>query len=174
MDSGPGAARDERPDGAARAERAGTPGRDAPHAALRRESGHLADALIRLLHAESDRARLNPTDFQCHLLLRLTGPMTPGEIAENLRLAAGSVTGVIDRLEARGLARREQHPDDRRKIIVRAEGETETRGAGGEPGIREGMTALHEHYSETELEILVDWLDRVGTALHDAASAARR
>ena len=44
--------------------------------------------------------------------------MTPSELASHSGLTSGTVTGVLDRLEALGLVRREPHPHDRRKTVV--------------------------------------------------------
>jgi DNA-binding MarR family transcriptional regulator len=51
-------------------------------------------------------------------LLELHGSMTPSELAERSRLTSGTVTAVIDRLEALDFVRRERHPTDRRKVVV--------------------------------------------------------
>jgi DNA-binding MarR family transcriptional regulator len=65
---------------------------------------------------------LNATDMQCANLLLLHGPMTPGELASLTGIGAGgAVTGVIDRLERAGLARRSRESTDRRRVVVTAE-----------------------------------------------------
>jgi DNA-binding MarR family transcriptional regulator len=51
-------------------------------------------------------------------LLELHGSMTPSELGERGRLSSGTVTGVLDRLEALQFVRRERHPTDRRKVVV--------------------------------------------------------
>ena len=51
-------------------------------------------------------------------LLELHGAMTPSELAERSRLTSGTVTGVLDRLEALEFIRRERHATDRRKVVV--------------------------------------------------------
>ena len=51
-------------------------------------------------------------------LLEVHGSMTPSELAERSRLTSGTVTGVLDRLEALQFIRRERHPTDRRKVVV--------------------------------------------------------
>jgi hypothetical protein len=48
------------------------------------------------------------------------GPVTAGTLAEAKGLTSGAITGVIDRLERSGFARREPDPGDRRKVLVRA------------------------------------------------------
>ncbi len=51
-------------------------------------------------------------------LLELHGSMTPSQLAELSKLTSGTVTGVLDRLEALAFIRRERHPTDRRKVVV--------------------------------------------------------
>jgi DNA-binding MarR family transcriptional regulator len=138
--------------------------------ALRTDGQQLAVRLVRLLHRMSDRSGMNPTDFQCYTLLRVGGTLTPGEIADSLCLSTGSVTGVIDRLESRGLVERTRHPQDRRKVAVRLLEGADAVAAASSPGMREAMTALHEGYSVEELRVITDWLDRVGATLDELIS----
>jgi DNA-binding MarR family transcriptional regulator len=42
----------------------------------------------------------------------------PSELARRLQLTSGSVTGLVDRLEAQGRAVRGPHPSDRRRVVV--------------------------------------------------------
>ncbi len=44
--------------------------------------------------------------------------MPPGEIGERRLVTRGTVTGLIDTLEARGLVRRTPHPEDRRMLLI--------------------------------------------------------
>lgn len=140
------------------------------------ESGlRLAAGVVRLLHALSVSFGLGPNDFQAYMLLRIEGPMTPGEIARCLRLATGSVTALIDRLEARGLVTRAPHPADRRKVVVRPAELAAAAPASALPErIRAAMLALHARYSEAELEVIADWLrDATGTLNALAAGDGR-
>ncbi|WP_336207284.1 MarR family winged helix-turn-helix transcriptional regulator [Nonomuraea sp. LPB2021202275-12-8] len=149
--------------------------RDHLYLAIQTDGQRLAAGLIRLLHAMSIGLDLNPSDFQCYALLRIEGPMTPGEIAHSMKLATGSVTVLIDRLEARGLVERDRHPDDRRKVIVRPTEMPGTVPATGAPlGIRDAMLDLHSRYSESELEVIADWLARAGRTLTELAAGAHR
>lgn len=143
-----------------------------------RDDGHqLAASLIQLLHAAAETSDLNPTDFQCLVLLRLGEPLSPGEIATRLKLATGTVTSVVDRLERDGLAYRDRHPDDRRRVVVYPVDDPLTGAAVGEtgilPGFGEPMVELHGRYSETELETIADWLHEVGGVLRTFVDNAR-
>jgi DNA-binding MarR family transcriptional regulator len=51
-------------------------------------------------------------------LVAAEGETTAGRLATALRLTTGAVTGVVDRLEQRGLVRRRTDPDDRRRVLV--------------------------------------------------------
>lgn len=149
--------------------------RETLYLAIQQDGQRLAAGLIRLLHAMSVGLDLNPSDFQCYALLRIEGPMTPGEIAQSMKLATGSVTVLIDRLEGRGLVLRDRHPDDRRKVIVRlTEPSSAVPANGAALGIRDAMLALHDRYSEAELEVIADWLARAGQSLTELSAREHR
>src|ERR1700755_284930 len=57
-------------------------------------------------------------DMQFMPYLQLEGPLSPGRLAELSGLKSGTVTGVIDRLEAAGYVHRERDESDRRKVRV--------------------------------------------------------
>lgn len=51
-------------------------------------------------------------------LLEASGPMPMGRLADQLDISVASMTGVIDRMEAKGLVARRRDSDDRRVILV--------------------------------------------------------
>ena len=51
-------------------------------------------------------------------LLEATGPMSMGRLAEALDISVASITGVIDRMETRGLVERRRDAKDRRVVLV--------------------------------------------------------
>src|SRR3954454_453706 len=72
-----------------------------------------------LFHAAvADRLGVNATDVKCYSILRQTGPITAGELADRTSLTTGAITGVIDRLERAELVRRARDPHDRRRIVL--------------------------------------------------------
>lgn len=137
------------------------------YSSLQTDGQQLAVQLVRLLHRMSERSGMNPTDFQCYTLLRVAGSMTPGEIADSLCLSTGSVTGVIDRMEAHGLVERTPHPLDRRKVAVRLVAGAEQLAKSAAAGIGDAMIAIHENYPVDELKVIVDWMNRVNDTLED-------
>ncbi len=52
------------------------------------------------------------------ILLESTGPLPMNRLAEALDISVASVTGVVDRMEARGLVARRRDDTDRRVILV--------------------------------------------------------
>ncbi len=82
--------------------------------------------LVRLFFAQ--RANLPPlaaelqlSPAQCHVLhfIEPDRPVPMGELAETLACDASNVTGLVDRLESRGLVRRRPSAGDRRvKVLV--------------------------------------------------------
>ncbi|MBD2153423.1 MarR family transcriptional regulator [Leptolyngbya sp. FACHB-16] len=82
-------------------------------------------------------------------------------VGEQLRQVGGTLTGVIDRMEERGLVRRERDVQDRRiwRIWLTEEGkQLEDVLPARASGIRE--QAL-QGFSESEQQLLSDWVDRI-------------
>ena len=51
-------------------------------------------------------------------MAQVNAPLTMGGLARILHLDPSSVTGLVARLEAKGLVRRAAHPDDRRGTLI--------------------------------------------------------
>jgi DNA-binding MarR family transcriptional regulator len=64
----------------------------------------------------AERLGLNRTDLHCINIIENDGGLTAGELAAEAGLTSGAVTGVIDRLERAGYARRVADPADRRRV----------------------------------------------------------
>lgn len=134
------------------------------NAALRETSG------LGVLYSQTVAAKLgiNSTDLECIGYIAARGAVTAGTLAQVTGLTTGAITGVIDRLEQAGLARRERDAADRRKVLVRT-----LPGVAGaieplfEPMQRAAEAALASYRTE-ELTLLLDFLK----SLHAAALAA--
>lgn len=64
------------------------------------------------------RLGLNLTDLDAINMIERAGSVTAGELAAEAGLTTGAITGVIDRLERAGFARRERDAADRRRVTV--------------------------------------------------------
>src|SRR6266702_874657 len=71
-------------------------------------------------HAVASKFGLTVTDTKTVSILMQEGPTTPSHLAQRLSLTPGAVTSVVDRLEKAKLAQRVSDPNDRRKVIVKA------------------------------------------------------
>src|SRR5882757_2310937 len=80
-----------------------------------RVSGNQDDAFDNLA---AQRLGVNETDLHCLNIIENAGGVTAGELAVESGLTSGAVTGVIDRLEKKGFARRVPDPADRRRVKV--------------------------------------------------------
>ncbi len=79
------------------------------------------------------------TSTQAKLLGLLVRPLPMRELAVLLGCDASNVTGIVDRLEAQGLARRESDPRDRRvkRVVATEEGAATVR------RVRADMRVMH-------------------------------
>jgi DNA-binding MarR family transcriptional regulator len=80
-----------------------------------RVSGNQDDAFDSLA---AERLGVSETDLRCLNIIENNGGLSAGELAHQSGLTAGAVTGLIDRLERVGYARRVSDPADRRRVKV--------------------------------------------------------
>jgi DNA-binding MarR family transcriptional regulator len=65
---------------------------------------------------------LEPWEFDVLAALRRSGKpyqLTPGQLLRETLVTSGTMTNRVDRLAARGLVDRDDHPGDRRGVLVR-------------------------------------------------------
>ncbi|MHB8404861.1 MAG: MarR family winged helix-turn-helix transcriptional regulator [Gammaproteobacteria bacterium] len=61
---------------------------------------------------------LTTPQLLCLQHLQEQGPMTTGMLAQAVSLSPATVTGILDRMERRGLVTRERRPEDKRRVLV--------------------------------------------------------
>lgn len=66
----------------------------------------------------ASRHHLTGPQLVCLRLLRKHEVMTSGHLAKEATLSAGTITGILDRLEQRGYIRRERAANDKRQVKV--------------------------------------------------------
>jgi len=74
--------------------------------------------LARRLRQQVADDDLSATDIAVLGRVGRCGPMTPGQLARAEHVQPPSMTKVIERLEGRGMLRREPHPTDGRQYLV--------------------------------------------------------
>jgi DNA-binding MarR family transcriptional regulator len=116
----------------------------------------LSTAVVMFHEAVGAHLGVTAGDQRALALIGRSGPMSAGALAEKTGLTPGAVTGMIDRLERAGLARREHDPGDRRRVLVTA--------TGGLPDVfgelAAAMNELTARYDEAELEVIADYVTR--------------
>ena len=114
---------------------------------------------------------LSATEEKALDLLERFGPLTAGELAKRSGLAPASVTGLVNRLEQKGFARRIQNPSDRRSILV--EVDTERLYARVAPLFADWTRALEElyaGYSDEQLEVILHFLTEAARRQQEATA----
>src|SRR5262249_33865563 len=107
-------------------------------------------------------AEFDLSPAQCHVLhlIEPGRPIPMGQLAETLACDASNVTGLVDRLESRGLVRRQPSAADRRLKVL----DLTAAGARLRAVVLERMTkppAGLRHVSDAELRTLVSILRRL-------------
>ena len=116
---------------------------------------------------------VNRTDGRCLDVIQQTGRISAGELAERAGLTSGSVTAVIDRLEAKGFVRRVADPEDRRKVLLEVTEEMQHRALElWGPLAHRGIPHL-EKLSVDEIELLIRYM-RFATELNEIRAAEIR
>jgi DNA-binding MarR family transcriptional regulator len=128
----------------------------------------LSIQLSLLNHHVSAQVELNQVDLNCLDLIARHGPLSPSALGQHAGLHPATVTGILDRLERGGWIARERDGTDRRAVIVRALFERNTELLRLYAGMNAAMDELCAGYTEAELELLADFLQRVATACRTA------
>jgi DNA-binding MarR family transcriptional regulator len=110
------------------------------------------------------KAGVSMTHMHVMWLLQHHGDLPMSRVAELLDVSFSNATGIVDRMEERGLVERVRVPDDRRVVLVRM-------GARGRQALEETeavkqdrLQAILGHLDKTQL-------DRLATALDDIRGA---
>ncbi|MFJ7213207.1 MarR family winged helix-turn-helix transcriptional regulator [Amycolatopsis sp. NPDC098790] len=115
---------------------------------------------------EAVGARLGVTavDQRALAVIAGAGSLSAGELAREIGLTPGAVTGVVDRLERAGLVRRSPDPEDRRRLVI-----TAVPKAFGEvfAGLDRAMAKLTDRYSPAEQAVIADWVTRTIDVLRE-------
>lgn len=106
-------------------------------------------------------------DFLSVDILREKGPITAGELSKLTGLATGSVTALIDRLEKNGYVRRQNDPNDRRKVIIVPLYENKEDVIDTYLPLHTAMVKLAASYTDEELALISEFLGKASTVLDE-------
>src|SRR6202045_5550146 len=102
------------------------------------------------------------TDFAALEALLHKGPLTISQIQEKVRLASGSMTAAVDRLEKLGLIVRKASPTDRRARVVELTAQGKRLAASCFEQHAKDLEALMSGLSEKEMEQLYGSVKKLG------------
>ena len=115
----------------------------------------------------AQRLGVSDTDMRCLNIIENSRGITAGQLAARSGLTPGAVTGVIDRLETHGYARRVPDASDRRRVRVEV---TQAFYRAAEriwgPVAADWHVALSERFTSEELELIVAFLRSTGELGH--------
>ena len=136
----------------------------------RQSKPELVDELIRQFRVSGNQdtafdafaARVlgvNETDLHCLNIIENAGGLTAGELAAESGLTNGAITGVLDRLEKAGFARRVPDPSDRRRVNVEVTPAFyERAGSIWGPAAADWHATLAKRFTAEELEVIASFL----------------
>jgi DNA-binding MarR family transcriptional regulator len=110
--------------------------------------------------AAAEHMGISQSDFECIDIVALRGRVTAGELAAATGLTTGAVTGVIDRLEAAGIARRQRDSEDRRRVYVTILPKAMAAGAAFYASFEKAVHELVARYTDAEIVLLTDYFHR--------------
>lgn len=140
---------------------------------------HVLSRVTRLAH-HLDRARsaafaahdLEAWEFDVLAALRRSGEpyrLTPGQLVRATLVTSGTMTNRIDRLSARGLVGREEHPEDRRGVLVRLTDDGRARVDAALADLMQAESSLLDPLAPADRDQLASALRRLLTPYDSAA-----
>ncbi|MEI5100001.1 MarR family transcriptional regulator [Streptomyces sp. PmtG] len=135
-------------------------------------AGRESSSVTVMFHsAVAARQGLNATEAKTLDLLEREGPLTAKDLAQRTGLAPASVTGLVDRLEAKGFVRRIKHPSDKRRVLVELRHERIADLARTFEDWARDVGELYEEFTTAELETVLRFLS--GATERQRRAAAR-
>ena len=136
----------------------------------------LATAVIAFHEAGARRLGMTAAERKCAGIIAELDGATPKQLAETTALSTGAITGIIDRLELAGYAKREPNPVDRRSVIVRPLN-TERLARESLPvfaSLTEAMNELKARYSDQECDLILRHLEETIAVLREQTAKVQK
>jgi DNA-binding MarR family transcriptional regulator len=116
---------------------------------------------------------VNRTDGRCLDLIDQAGRISAGDLALAAGLTTGSITAVVDRLEAKGYLRRVPDPTDRRRVLLEVTDQMRERAWVIWGKLSERAQPHLDRLSVADLELLIRQM-RLSTELNETRAAEIR
>jgi DNA-binding MarR family transcriptional regulator len=115
----------------------------------------------------AQKVGLGANDLKCAEFLVRMGPMSAGKLGDLAGLTTGAITGIVDRLEKAGWAKRGSDPNDRRRVIIYPVPQDTQAVAGLYESYMESLTKLLENYSDAELILITEFIEAMIKINHE-------
>jgi len=112
---------------------------------------------------------MGANELKCAELLVRMGAMSAGKLGKLAGLTTGAITGIVDRLEKAGWAKRVADPTDRRRVIIHPVPRDSEAVDGLYDTYMDSLTKLLARYSDSELILLTEFIDSLTRLNHEQA-----
>ncbi len=132
-------------------------------------------ASLAVLHSQkiAQNVGLSAIEFEALDLLRREGALGQNQLAAACGITSGGVTGLVDRLERAGVARRVPDPNDRRRSLVEPLRDSEVwkRIDALYAPLQRAYSEVISSYTDEQLSILAESNERLNTAVKSVIDA---
>lgn len=104
---------------------------------------------------------LNSTDVAALGEIMMSGSQSPTELARRLQISTAAMTTVVDRLETAGHVTRENHPTDRRGILVSATPSSVERAVSTLIPVARAIDSALDQFDEAECAVILRYLETI-------------
>ena len=136
-----------------------------------------SNAVIFFHEAVASHLGMGIAEWKCLGILDEHGPSTATQLAKMSGFTSGAITGIVDRLERDGYARREKHPSDRRSVIVHPVHLEQFKKEKVFPifqPLKRSMAALASRYTEPELAVINSYFKGATEVLYEQTARLKR
>ncbi|MFF3669714.1 MarR family winged helix-turn-helix transcriptional regulator [Microtetraspora malaysiensis] len=130
-------------------------------------------ASVQLNSLIADHMGVVPSDFACLHALNRGGPATAAALADRVGLTPGSLSRMIDRLEAAGLVQRLPDPHDRRKTLIEPTTEGLARISDYYAGLNVRTRDVLADFTDDQLDSVLRFVQATHTATQDEVDRLR-
>lgn len=120
--------------------------------------------LAALNHHVGTRIALKDSDLDTLDVITRYGPLTPTVLARRMGVHVATLTGILNRLEAGGWITRQRDPADRRAVVVASVPDRLREVFAWYGGMNVALDDILGDYSDGELAVIVDFLQRTTRA----------
>jgi len=136
----------------------------------------LSNAIVFFHEAVAAHLGVSAAEWKCLGLLREHRSLSASKLAKLSGFTTGAMTGILDRLERAGYARRKPHPTDRRSVVVQPQHLTEVqkRVAPIFQSLLKAMATIAGRYTTAELESIAAFLRETTAALRSETETLKK